>query len=220
MSELPAAAPTAAPTAGAWPAPAAEADPALVEEAVRQGSVAAERLPPRVAEYAYDLTAYLGRLLERLIKAAGGAVPENFGVGCLGFVVVLALLLAFWLLLRLWLGRSKKGPESVELAPASAAPALPPGADWEGELEERLGRGEVHAALQALWWWLAGRLGAPAAQASWTTRELVERAGRRDLRLLVTPLDRLLYGAGQPTAGEVRGLFDSFRAALPAEPSR
>lgn len=216
MPELPA----AAPTPGAWPAPAIEADRALVEEAVRQGGVATERLSPRVADYAYELTAYLGGLLERLIKAAGGAVPESFGVGCLGFIVVLALLLACWLALRMWLRRSKKEPAAVELAPASSAPALPPGADWEGELEGRLVRGEVHAALEALWWWLAGRLGAPAAESSWTTRELVARAGRRDLLRLVTPLDRLIYGAGQPTAGEVRGLFDTLRAALPVEPAQ
>ena len=102
----------------------------------------------------------------------------------------------------------------------AAAPSLPPGADWEGELERRLARGDVPAALEALWWWLAGRLEAPAAEASWTTRELVVRAGRRDLLRLVMPLDRLLYGAGQPSEGEVRGLFASLRGALPAEADR
>jgi hypothetical protein len=210
---------TAATLASSGSAPVAEANRALVEEAVRQGGVATERPSPGIAEYGAELAAALEEVVRTLAEAVGGAVPDNFLVGCLGFFFVLTVLLVFWLLLRIWLKR-RKPAAAVELAPASAAPPLPPGADWEGEVERRLASGEVHGALEALWWWLAGRLEAPAAEASWTTRELVQRAGRRDLLRLVMPLDRLLYGAGQPSTGEVRGLFETLRGALPmAEPA-
>lgn len=210
--------------------PAAAADPVLVEQALREAGAATDRPGLSAAAYFADLGEAVARgigwLLESLIDAAGGAVSGEFLVGALGLSFALAVLLLVFLLLRLGLKRTPRS-RPVELAAASAAPELPPGADWEAEVEARLVRGEIRPALEALWWWLADRLsglpsptepaaatGGRPAQPSWTTRELVQRAGRRDLLRAVVPLDRFLYADAHPSAADVRGLLGQLRGVL------
>ena len=71
------------------------------------------------------------------------------------------------------------------------------GPHWQSELERHLRHGDAAAATMALWWWLAGRLVGDRAKASWTSRELVHRAGRRNLIPAVRRLDHMLYGTGR-----------------------
>ena len=70
------------------------------------------------------------------------------------------------------------------------------------------------AACEALWWWLARSLLADPVEASWTSRELLVHAGRRDLTPGVRHLDRLIYGAVPPSPDDVRGLWGELREAL------
>ena len=70
------------------------------------------------------------------------------------------------------------------------------------------------ASTEALWWWLAGVLVGDRAEASWTSRELVARAGRRDLLADVRRLDRLMYGAGRRRIEDVRDLWRALRTAV------
>lgn len=195
----------------------AAADPVLVERALREGAVATERPGSSLAEYAGDVGGAVARfvmeLLGTILNAVGGAVSASFLTGVLFLVVALALGALVFLVLR-WFWQRPAARPAVELVPAGGSPELPPGADWEAEVERRLARGEIRPALEALWWWLAGRLAALQAERSWTTRELVQRAGRQDLLRAVVPLDRFLYAAGEPGAGEVRGLFESLRRRL------
>ena len=196
----------------------AAADPALVEQALRQGQVAQERQGVGFTDYFFDfgkrVAQWLLELVGQLSAAVGGMVSADFLIGALGVLFLLAFLALVFLLLRAAFRRRKAPEKPVELVPASHAPELPPDADWEAEVERRLSRGEVRHALEALWWWLAKQLGAGGAERSWTTRELVLRSGRRDLLRQVMPLDRLLYAGLEPTADEVRGLARRLRGEL------
>lgn len=205
----------------------AAADRLLVEQALRESGAATDRPGLGAVDYFADLGQAFARLIswviENLIDAAGGAVSADFLIGALGIFFAVAVLVAVFLLLRLWLRRPRP-QRPVELAPGAAATELAPGMDWEAEVEARLSRGEIRPALEALWWWLADRLAdrpdgegrkkAAEPEASWTTRELVQRSGRRDLLRVVGPLDRFLYSDSRPSAADVRGLLGHLRAAL------
>jgi len=204
----------------------APADRALVEQALRESGATTSRPGFGIFNYFADLGEALRRLIEELIETVGDAVSPNVLFGVLGFLAALGGILLVFLLIRWWRGRGPRLASAAEPRSASGAPALAPGTDWEAELDARLARGEIRPALEALWWWLAERLaegvgsrpekplGATAAEPSWTTRELVQWAGRRDLLRLVTPLDRFLYGPAEPAAEEIRALFATFRQAF------
>ncbi len=126
-----------------------------------------------------------------------------------------AVVLAF--LARLALDRWRRR------APAETAPAArDPGAagapaaarDWEAELRRRLERRDAAGAIEALWWWLAERLVGERAEPSWTSRELIYRAGRRDLLSGVRRLDRMMYGTGRTQTGDVGRLWNDLKAAV------
>lgn len=77
---------------------------------------------------------------------------------------------------------------------------------WEAALQQALADGDVGRAVHALWWWLAQSLGC-GADPSWTSRELMQRSGRRDLRAHVRRLDRLLYSPNAPRLDDVEALW-------------
>jgi len=81
------------------------------------------------------------------------------------------------------------------------------GRAWRAELERRLESGALGPALEALWWWFAcAVLGRNDLERSWTSREVVVRAGRPDLLGLAREIDRMLYGPRRPEIDELRGL--------------
>ncbi len=196
------------------PEVALAADQALLEQALQQGGVVVERPSPSLLEYLGDvlrgIAFAIARAVERIFDMVGGGTT----LGVL-FAVILALALLFlvFVLFRLWRTRPRPLPARAEVLPAAATPA-PANEDWEAKVEGHLRRGEINAALEALWWWLASRLKTPAVERSWTTRELVLRAGRRDLLRAVMPFDRLLYAAGTPGADDVRGVQQTLRRAV------
>ena len=85
---------------------------------------------------------------------------------------------------------------------------------WKAELDRHLARGDVTAALEALWWWLACGLLPRDVDPSWTTRELISHAGRWDLTAWVRRLDRMIYGAEPPAVDEVRRFWGDLREEL------
>ncbi len=99
------------------------------------------------------------------------------------------------------------------VAPGAAARA-PERDEWLTELRARLARGDVPAALEALWWWFARSLSGAAAESSWTSRELLAHASRPELAPLAAALDRLLYGETRPSVEDVRRLADRVQAEL------
>ncbi|MCP4657846.1 MAG: hypothetical protein GY856_20760, partial [bacterium] len=88
---------------------------------------------------------------------------------------------------------------------------------WEAELGRHLAGGDVTAALEALWWWLACGLLPRDVDPSWTTRELISHAGRWDLAAWVRRLDRMIYGAEPPAVDEVRRFWGDLREVLVRE---
>jgi hypothetical protein len=193
------------------------ADPALLERVLASSGV--ERTPvPAESSYLGELSrAAQQALMEALLKA-GEALhlsPRVLWAAVAAFAAIVFLLIARAVLSRL---RRRAVGEEMETSAggsASAAPAaLRDAAGWRAELERRLAEGRTPDALEALWWWLARSLAGPEAAADWTSRDLVARSRRDDLRHLVRRLDAFTYGPRPPEIEDLRGLVSRLEAAL------
>ncbi len=195
------------------------ADRDLLRRSMVEARVATDRSRPGLTLWAQDA----GLAFSRWAASWMERVVPGFNRWFAPFVepaltVLLALLAAVLLVLlaRFALGRWR------QRAPATTSPAIQhlgdaggrPAYDWESELARHLESGDVAAAIHALWWWLANGLAADRAEPSWTSRELVVRAGRHDLLAVVRRLDRMMYGAVRPRAGDVRRLWGDLREAV------
>ncbi|MDA8017718.1 MAG: hypothetical protein MPN21_09745 [Thermoanaerobaculia bacterium] len=186
-----------------------QADAEALAEVYRQG-VDTSSASPGIGEYFRDTIIYgLGRLFDWLGEKWGAFSWLNWD---LVQTVLSAVLLALvgWLLfvlLRRFLAR--RGEQQNDGRVLVDSPRRPTTAshDWAEELRLRLERGDVAAALEALWWWLAAQVGVPNADPSWTSRELLIHAGRGDLRRPVRSLDHMIYGPVPPRAVEVGELW-------------
>lgn len=202
--------------------PPAAADRAGLEEVVAEAGVVTTPGAPGWASYLKDLgvafVLFLAQLFEgfdpKLVPVAGSVAVTVARVLLFLTSVVLILLLLRWLRHRL--RRVKTAAPSVrELPETDTLDAGAVSADeWAARLESHLAAGEVAAACQALWWWLARSLVRAPVEGSWTSRELLSHAGRRDLTPSVRVLDRLIYGATKPGADDVRRLWGELREAL------
>lgn len=195
----------------------------LLESILADGAI--QQAPPEPG-----ISDYLGHVASEMVSAIGDWLSRMFGgtfdfsglVGALGWVVPLArgVLVLLALALLLWLARAVwrrwRGPEAtpagVEVAPLDVAGLA--GRDWDAELESRLATGDGRGSLEALWFWLAQRLGAEVEAARFTTRELLRAAGRNDLRRPGRELDRLLYAPERPTLDAIRAVRGELRTAL------
>ncbi len=132
------------------------------------------------------------------------------------FLLALLAVVLFVFLMRFiaerWRHHEPATPDAIQHLDARDEESV--AMDWEGELKRHLETGDVAAATQALWWWLAGRLAADRAEPSWTSRELVVRAGRHDLLTDVRRLDRMIYGLRRPSPGELRRLWGDLREVV------
>jgi hypothetical protein len=195
------------------------ADQALLRRLMEQEKIA--RTVPGV-----DWTEYLVTLARAVIDALGDLLsPAGDAIRGLGLSmegvsrVVLALLavmvLAIAVTFALRLLRQRRRPAAV---PVEAAATLPPAprdpAAWRGALEERLRAGGIAEALEAAWWWLAASVSRGPVDPSWTSRELLARAGRGDLAHWAATLDRMTYGPRRPMADELRRLVDALDASV------
>lgn len=136
-------------------------------------------------------------------------------------IVVVALVLVLVQGLRALAARRRRGKlrssaagETVAL-PAPRAAGADDAAAWRGEAERRLAEGRLAEALEAVWWWLARALAGERADPSWTGRELLLHAGRRDLAPVVRRLEAMTYGPVRPAAAEVHGFVAELAGALP-----
>ncbi len=212
---------------------ARQADPEELARVVAESRVETSPATPGLALYVRDaaevVSGWLVDLLERYLPGFGRfagwflkAVPALL----YGLLALLAGILVARLVRRWWRDRRPQEPSPVRTLPAVGAGDAErrDAAWWEGELRRRLAAEELGAALEALWWWLArvlesGLAGAGTAapadvERSWTSRELISRAGRPDLRPLVGRLDRLIYGPDVPTAGALRRMFGDLKEAV------
>jgi hypothetical protein len=196
--------------------------PARADAEALAGAVAGvERDAPKPAWSAYLpvlVTAVLSRLWE---SARPLRFLFDFGATALTtlawvfVIVVLIALLAVLCGFTPW-KRAARGATAPSAAPATPAPPRA-ATDWLLELERRLAAGDLAGALEALWWVFAGTIAHGEVRASWTSGELVARAGREDLRPLAAQLDRFRYGPLRPAAADVRALAGRLSARVGAE---
>lgn len=198
-------------------------DRLLLERVLRDTGV--ERVPahPSLTDYMLVLTRALVERLQRATEPLAGLLGPHASSVLLATKLFLAAVLGLLLFVAIrWILSRRIAPRPAK-AVASAAPDidgsgredLARGLEaWASELESHLQAGDVGGALRALWWWLARSLCGPDADPSWTSRELLDRARRPDLRPFAAAFDRLAYGRDAPRVPDVRDLVRRLRSTL------
>jgi hypothetical protein len=178
-----------------------------------------ERTPsPPESSYLTELfSTILRSILDALARGSERLrLPPWVSWGLLALLLVIVLLVVVRLVLG-WL-RARRRPEEgsgAVTASRSVAPAVPQdAAGWRAELERRLAEGRIPEALEALWWWLARSLSGGEVEPDWTSRDLLARSRREDLRDLVRRIDAFTYGPRLPEVEDVRGLVGRLEQAL------
>jgi hypothetical protein len=206
-----------APSALVW----REGNSELARRVLAETHVATTPSGPRIADY-------FGVLLESALRSIATALAATFaGAGgvlpvlrLVALAIVLAaVVLVLFSVIRRVLARRRRdfSPAGSRIDVAGAAPRRRDAAAWRREIEVRLAGGDVAGALEALWWWFAESLSATIADpvdSSWTTRELLVRAARRDLARVGVELDILLYGLRRPTASDVSASLERFEKSV------
>jgi len=193
----------------------APADHALMERVLTESGVERTAVPPETSYVGELFRAARNALLEALLAGARRLdIPEP-----VAYAVALGLAaLAAFLIARAVIARWKRRREAEEGAGSVAALGGPPSARdaaaWRAELERRLAEGRIAEALEALWWWLARSLAGAEAEPDWTSRDLVARSRRDDLRDLVRRLDAFTYGPRPPGVEDLRHLVGRLEEAL------
>lgn len=200
----------------------AAGDPVLVERLLREGRAQAVPVAPGLGDYVVDL---VQRALEGLghwwspLRDLLGAHPgfirgAALAIGLAAVVAILAV--AFGIVVRARAPRLAAARD-VTLAATTGAGRPAGGRDaaaWRAEMERRLAAADLRGAVEAAWWWVAASVAGGPPDPAWTTRELVGRAGRRDLVPAVRDLDRLAYGPAAIRPDEVRRLARTLEAVL------
>lgn len=188
--------------------PPALADRVLLERVLRESGVEQAAPGPSLLEYLQDLwVAFFRWTFERMAPLGALLGWRFFEVLAWTMVALAALLLLASALRRLTRRKEKPTPAPTGAATAGAEEAGRDPAAFRAEVEAHLRAGDVAAALEALWWWLARSLAGPQVDPSWTSREMLIRAGRLDLTPFARDLDRMVFGAQPPTVPEVRRLL-------------
>ena len=201
--------------------PARTADHALLRRLIEQERIAGTSPGPDWSDYPVNLARAALEALERLLSPLKN-VLGGLGLSMTTVATVLLVLLAATVVALATIGvmrllRRRRRFADAESPVGSAEPLPPSPRDpdaWRALLEERLRSGGIAEALEAAWWWLAASVSRGPVDASWTSRELLVRAGRPDLGRWAAVLDRMTYGPQRPEAEDVRGLVDALEAAV------
>lgn len=192
------------------------ADRALVERILAETGVERTPAPPQ-ASYLAELSRAFWMSVAELIARTGRVLrlgPEAQAWITAG-LVALALAALGWMLYAL-LRRRRSRIATAEAA--ASGPELAPttwdAAAWRAELERCLAEERTGDALRAAWWWLARSIAGPEVEPDWTSRDLLRRTRRREVRDLLRRLDVLTFGANRPGLTDVRHLAEQIRGAL------
>lgn len=195
--------------------------PAFAErQSLRQISakfrVETQRPRPGLSRFIQDAGTAFGGWLDRALRTYlpsasnfANAPIERFLRIVLSILTILLAAAVLRFAATRWSRRTPTGDPRI--TPLSTPEHPDPGPRWDRELEKRMADGDAGGAALALWWWLAGRLVGEEAQPSWTSRELIRRAGRIDLMPTIRRLDRVLYGAEKPSIAGVRQLWSELK---------
>jgi hypothetical protein len=194
-----------------WIAPA---ERTVLERVLADSAVERVPAPPE--------SSYFGELAQRAQMALLDLLVKGGNMLRLPRPVYLAITLglaaiALFLLLRLLLPRLRRRAmiqETGDVTELDLPPAARSAAAWRAELERHLAEGRVAEALEALWWWLARSVAAGKVEPDWTSRDLVTRSRREDLRDLVRRLDAFTYGPRRPAVEDLRRLVGGVEEAL------
>jgi hypothetical protein len=199
----------------------APADHGLMKRVLAESGVEQTPVPPE--------TSYLGELYGAVLRAVTDAffasarkldLPMSVARAIAWGLAALAVLLIAWVVFSWWRRRRRGQHEEGEgsIAALDVPPARRTVAAWRAELDRRLAEGRIADALEALWWWLARSLAGDRAEPDWTSRDLVARARREDLRNdlpdLVRRLDAFTYGPRPPGVDDLRHLVGRLEEAL------
>jgi len=196
------------------------ADVELLRRVAAEGELRGGSPRPGLAYYFSDLATAAFAPLAGWMGSIGGPLADLIAwFGAAGLQILLWLILALFILAVLWhfrrlFNRWQKGSPGGAMAMPAPRPTSGAVAEWELRLQQRLDSGDARGALEALWWSLAIRLVGTKADPAWTSRELVEQAGRRDLLPEVRRLDQLVWGSEQPLVEDVRQLWGRLRQAV------
>jgi hypothetical protein len=200
--------------------PPQSADHALLREIIQQERLAHARPDPDWWGWLVELVrAALERLPDVFLPARRALQSLGLSMDTVAtlllallaaLIVAVATIAALRLLRR---GTPAPLPRDAMAAEALAAEPREKGA-WRASLEAHLREGRMAEALEAVWWWLAASVSRGPVDPSWTSRELLARAGRLDLRPWASLLDRMTYGPQRPAVAEVRHLVDALEGAV------
>jgi len=182
-----------------------------MERVLARSQVERAPVPPETSYFGELLRAAQQAIFEALDRG-GRMLSRSAMTWIAGTLAVLAVLL----ILRALLPRLRRRERRKEGAAvvSGIAPAAWDAAAWRAELERRLAGERIAEALEALWWWLARSVAGERAEPDWTSRDLVARAKREDLRELVRRLDVLTYGPRRPAAEDLRRLMGRLEEAV------
>lgn len=192
------------------------ADHDLMRRVLAESGVEQTPVPPE--------TSYLGELSRAVQRAVIDAflasaekldLPAPLVRAAAWGLAGLAVILIAWVVFAWWRRRNRKAEEGEgAVAALDVPPAKRTAAAWRAELDRRLAEGRIAEALEALWWWLARSLAGDRAEPDWTSRDLVVKARREDLRDLVRRLDAFTYGPRPPGIEDLRHLVGRLEEAL------
>lgn len=193
----------------------ATADRDTLERLAQSTEVDTEAVQPGIGVWFDDATHAMGQWWLELFADRLGSVSWFAYEGTLW--VLRALFVVLVVLAGLFVARLIRRPRTELPAgevhrPKAESEPVPGAARWLRRMEECLADGDVRGASQALWWWVASRLGDDALgdggpDAAWTTRELLHHThAPGEMQRLGDRLDAMIYGPQMPTVEGVREL--------------
>ncbi len=197
------------------------ADGSLLRRALADSG--AERVPrgPSWSSYLQEAASEAARRLLRSLFDEYQPFWTSFGEGLrivtlagIGLGLLVLAVVALRLLLRSAKTRANAAAPPVRESGRPGAESGRTRAEWREELERRLDRGDIPAALEALWWWFARSLGEGRVDSSWTSRELLAARRRQDLAPHARALDGMMYGPRPPLPDETRDLLARLEEVL------
>jgi hypothetical protein len=201
----------------------APGDRLLLQQILRDTGVESVPGRPGTADYMLVLARALAERLQRAMEPVAGLFGTHAStlllaaeVFLIGVLALLVFVVIRWIVSRRSVRRRRSAEDAASVPPlAGEEGELARGLEaWASELERHLQAGDARGALKALWWWLARALCGPDADPSWTSRELLDRARRPDLRTFAAAFDRLAYGREAPRVPDVRDLVGRLRSVL------